>query len=209
MRRTAIATLVVVASASLPAYADRYEAALTVEPQGGLAWLREEGAAEAARVPRGGASLHLGYGLRDWLALDAEVGGAAMAEARFDDVAVSIGGAQPTNESLTRTTRVAHLLVGAELRLGVAWIPTAAIGVGAQLRMRGDAVVAGSDLVPDDRGGGVSVDPIVAARAGLERRLNARWVIGVEVAVSRALLAPTIDSVDVSLSVSRFWYPLL
>lgn len=209
MSRTAIATLALVASASLPAYADRYEAAVTVAPEGGFAWIREDGAAGATRVPRGGASVRLSYGLRDWLALDAEVGGATMSEGRFEDIVVSVGGATPTNETLTRTTRAARLLVGGELRLGVAWIPTVAVGVGAQLRMRGDAVVAGTALVPDGRRGGMSIDPIVAARAGLERRLSARWVVGVEVAAARALMAPAIDSAEVSLSLSRYWYPLL
>ena len=155
---------------SSDARADRYEAAISVQPQGGLAWVREEGASESARVPGGGASLRMGYGLRDWLAVDGELGLATLGDARFDEVEVSIGGAPSSPQSLTRTTQSARFLLGANLRIGVAWIPTFTLGLGAQLRRRSDGNVSGSELVPVGREGGVSVDPVFAVRAGLERR---------------------------------------
>ena len=70
MKCAAAATTVVLtlAMASM-ARADRYEAAIVVQPHGGLAWVREEGASEATRVPGGGAAVSLSYGLRDWLAV--------------------------------------------------------------------------------------------------------------------------------------------
>ena len=98
-------------------------------------------------------------------------------------------------------------MIGANLRLGVAWIPTLGIGFGAQARLRGDATVMGTDLVPDDRAGGIVIDPVVALRGGLERRLNARWVVGVTVGASRALTAPAIDTTEVAATISRYWYP--
>ncbi len=189
------------------ARADRYEAAISVQPHGGLAWVREEGASAPERVPGGGAVMRMSYGLRDWLAVDGELGIATLGAATFDDVEVSIGGAPASPQSLTRTTQSARFLLGANLRLGVAWIPTFSLGLGAQLRRRGDANVSGSDLVPVGREGGISVDPVVAVRAGIERRLNARWLVGASVGLSRAVTSPAIDSAEVAVVVSRCWYP--
>jgi len=192
---------------SSDARADRYEATISVQPQGGLAWVREEGASEAARVPGGGAAMRMSYGLRDWLAVDGELGLTTLGQATFEDVDVSIGGAPSSPQALTRTTQSARFLLGANLRLGVAWVPTFSLGLGAQLRQRSDANVSGSELVPVGREGGLSVDPVVAVRAGLERRLNARWVVGASIGVSRAISAPAIDSAEVAVVVSRCWYP--
>lgn len=206
MRAPTVAVAIVVGWSGL-ARADQYEASVAIQPQGGLAWVREDGAGSAAQVFGGGAAVRVGYGMRDWLAIDAELGGIALGAATFEDVPVSIGGAPSRPETITRTTRGARVLAGASLRLGVAWVPTFSVGVGAQLRMRGDATVTSTDLVPVGREGEIAFDPLVAVRAGLDRRLNARWIVGVSIGAGRAFAGPAIDTVDVNIAVSRYWYP--
>lgn len=185
------------------AAADRYEASIALRPHGGTAWVSEDGAA-AARVPGVGCAVRATYGVRDWLALEAELGGVALGQARYEDVMVSIDGAPAQPQTITRTTHTTRLAVGVNARLGVAWVPTVGIGVGAQPTFRGDALIEGAGLVPDERASAVEIRPLVFARVGLDRRLSARWVVGVDV---RAAHDGSIGTLDVGIALARYWYP--
>lgn len=202
----AIVTAVLVMSASR-ARADRDEASLHVQPTGGVAWLGETDADARARVPWAGLSGRFTYGLRNWLAIECELGGAAFGTGRFENVPIVIQGVGQGNHPIERTTRAAHLSGAATLRLGVAWIPTLALGVGGQLRWRGDAHTDMA-LVPDNGSGGLGADGIVFVRVGLDRRINRRWIAGVALGASHALAKPAIDSMEATVSVAYYWYPL-
>jgi hypothetical protein len=204
MKACALAVVGVLALAGSvqSAVADRYEASVAVQPQAGTAWVSEVGA-HSARVLGAGFALRATYGLRDWLAIETELGALALGQARFDGVTVSVGGSPPMIETITRTTHTGRLAVGATLRMGVAWIPTLGLGMGIQPTLRGDAQV-GSGLVPDGRDGGVALHPLGFVRAGLDRRLSARWVVGVAV---RAAHDGSMATVDVGISFARHWYP--
>lgn len=210
MRRTATALAIGLAViGARRANADRYEASLQIQPYGGLARVAEDGTAQRATVPRGGLAGRMTYGLRDWLAVELELGADSMAAAHFEGVPVGVGGGAAAPKDVERTTRTARLTGAATLRLGVAWIPTLTAGLGGQARWRGDSVLtAPGEFVLDGHDGGLSTDLVVFARAGLDRRLSARWVVGLSVGASRALMSPAIDAVDLGLSVGSYWYPL-
>lgn len=191
------------------AWADRYEASFHVQPAGGLSQVGSPGTDQRVSVPSGGVSGRLTYGVRHWLAVEAELAGVALGTARFDDVPVTISGGSPMVTDVERSSRAGRLTLGATLRLGVAWIPTVSAGLGGQLRLDGDGVIAGSDVVPDGHAGGVSVDAVAFARVGLDRRINRRLVIGVSVGASHAFASPTIDTADVSVALGWYWYPLI
>lgn len=190
------------------ARADRYEASLHVQPAAGIARVGAPGTDERARVTSVGVSVRFTYGLRHWLAVEAEAGGAVLGEARFTEVPVTISGGATTIADIDRRTSTGRLTLGATLRLGVAWIPTVSAGLGAQLRVDGAGTIAGSGLVPDGFAGGTRADAVAFTRIGLDRRLGRRWVVGASAGASRAFAAPAIDTLDVALHASAYWYPL-
>lgn len=207
MMRFAAAILALVAGADV-AHADRYEASIHLQPSVGIATVGEPGASQRATVPALGLAARGTYGLRHWLAVEGELGFAGLGAARFADVPITIDGGSPDTATLERTTRTGRVTVAATLRLGVAWIPTISAGVGGQVRLRTDATIEGTGIVPDGREGGSAFEPLAFARVGIDRRINRRLIVGISAGASRAFSAPAIDSFDLSLSVARYWYPL-
>jgi len=207
MKLLVLAVVVALGSAAGVARADRYEASIHVQPTGGLAWVRDRDASEAATVPSAGLSVRATYGLRNWLAIEVELGGAALGTAQFTDVPITIGGGQPAVVDIERATRTGRATAAATLRLGVAWIPTVTVGLGGLARWQGDGIVVGEGTQVDGREAGLSADGIGFARVGLDHRINRRLVVGVSVGASHTIRSPTIASVDGTLGLAYYWYP--
>jgi hypothetical protein len=203
------------------ARADRYEATLVVRPTGTLGRVAEDvggsaGSPVVASVYGGGLDVGLSYGLRNWLDVGLELGGAGFAQATYDPATVMISNRRHTGQ-IERTTRDAQLRAGATLRLGVAWVPTFYVGVGVGGRQKTAATMARDDqgtavgLTPDDMTAGMSFDVVAATRIGFERRLDARWTVGLSAGASHSigLGAPSLDTLSAGVSIACSWYPNL
>lgn len=196
--------------ASTRARADEDEASIEVHPFGGLARVGEERTSAVVAVPEAGVVGRFTYGLRDWLSLDGELAGAQLAAARFDAVPVTLGGVPGATGPIERSARVAHAAVGATLRLGVRFVPTLGVAIGPQLRMRDGATYLPTGNIPDDHAASTSIDLIASARAGLDYRINSRWLVGVWAGATIAIPfgAPSYQSAEGGLRIEYAFYPL-
>lgn len=212
--RGCVAALAALASLSSTAAADRYEATVSVRPVGGVARVDDVGAPEPATVAAAGLTGGLAWGLRNWLDVGAEVLALGMPAARYDGATLPVSN-NPQMGTLERTTRLAQLRLGATLRLGVAWVPTLHLGVGAGARQRSAARLTvdaggGTTLQPDDEPGGLAFDVVAVARAGLDHRVNRRWTLGVAGGITQCvgLGAPNLQILEATVNVAYSWYPL-
>jgi hypothetical protein len=204
---TACAALLLCAASA--ARADRYEATISVRPTGGYARIAETGADAPAVVRSAGIAGGLGWGVRNWLDLGGELG-----EATYDRAMVLVDHS-PMAGPLRRMTRTAQLRGVATLRLGVAWVPTVQLALGAGARQRTSALLRGQSVwgekiyVPDGLEAGVTLDLVAAVRVGLEHRLTPRWTLGLSVGASHAfgVGAPDLQLADASFTLARAWYP--
>jgi hypothetical protein len=140
---------------------------------------------------------------------------AAISEAHYDQATLMIA-TNPMPGSYRRTTRTAQLRGLATLRLGVRWIPTLQLGIGAGARLRTAAIARTASfqgeilVVPDDQDAEISMDMIAAVRIGFEHRFARRWSIGVSAGATECfgLGRPDIQFVDAAISLGYRWYPL-
>jgi hypothetical protein len=191
------------------ARADEYEASIELQATGGFARVAEDRANEADLVPAAGVTARATYGLRNWLALEADLSVNAFGEAQYRDMQLRVGGGIPRPGDLARTSRAARLVAGPLFRAGVVWIPTAFLGAGVQGRWQGIAAFGDTRSMPDGYGNELAVDLVATARIGLDRRLGRRWIIGASAGVTHAfpLGGPALDVVEGGLSIAAFWYP--
>lgn len=200
------------------ARADRYELTLTLKPIGTLVRVGEDigpgGERTTATAYGAGGAISLGYGVRNWLDISAEVAAVQLATAEYAGAEVLVGGS-PRTGLVTRGTRSGQLRLGATLRLGVSWVPSVYLGVGIGGRMRGAATFVlhedgrTLDLVPDGLDAEIGADLVPLVRLGLEHRLTPRWTLGVSAGASYwiGLGAPSAQAVEVGLLSSYSWYP--
>lgn len=196
------------------ARADRFEATLALRPTGGYARVAEAGADAPAMVRSAGIAGGLSWGVRNWLDLGGELAASALGEATYDRAMVLVDDS-PMAGPLKRMTRIAQLRGVATLRLGVAWVPTVQLAVGAGARQRSSALLRGESVrgetiyVPDGQEAGVTLDLVAAVRVGLEHRLTPSWTIGLSVGASQAfgLGTPDLQLADASFTLARVWYP--
>lgn len=193
------------------AFADRYEATLTVRPEGTVARVDDSGARSPSDVPGGGLAAGLSWGVRNWLDIGGEVAGFALSEASYEDATADVFGVQHMGR-LTRTSRLAQARALATLRLGVAWVPTVQLAVGAGMRQRSAAQLAfqGDVVTPDGEKAAYTVDAVVGIRVGLDHRITRRWSIGLSVGATTCIGidAPGLQLFDAGLGVAYTWYPL-
>ncbi|MEJ7602681.1 MAG: hypothetical protein WKG01_32630 [Kofleriaceae bacterium] len=206
--------LIAIAALGLPAlaHADRHEATISLRPVATFARLSETGAEPASSIG-GGLAGGVSWGMRNWLDVGAELGAATLAEARYPDATVDVS-SNPTTGELRRTTRTAQ----AERRDPA---PRGRLGADdpcrhrAGMRSRSAATLrvaagGGTDLVPDDSAGGLSLDLVAHLRVGLEHRISSRWSVGLAAAATQCfgLDAPGLQMFEASLSLAYTWYPL-
>lgn len=198
-----------------PARADRGEATLAVRPVGELARIAERGTDERAVVAGGGLAGAMSWGVRNWLEAGGELSAAAFGEATHDRAMLPVA-STPRTGALLRRTRIAQLRAFATLRLGVAWVPTVQLSVGAGVRQRsaGRMRTPGAQgplvLIPDGEGAQVAPDLLAGLRIGLDHRVNRRWTIGASVGATHCvgIGTPDLQIADVSISLSYSWYHL-
>lgn len=205
MRQLGVLATFALAGAPGAAGADRYEATVGVDVHGGAARLAEDGAA-AATVPAFGATVRLSHAWRDTLAWDVHLGGTLTQPATYSAVMRTIDG-RPQVGDVTRRTITGAAGVGAELRLGYAWIPTVRVGLGPQVRHRG-----GSDLgvFPDAVPAVTSLDAVASLALGLDVRVGAHRLIGVALQIDHGQPigdAPSYDLIGLTVRFSHAWYP--
>lgn len=193
--------------------ADEYEASVDIAAEGGLAILADDGSEDTARVAAAGLSFEVTYGLSNLLAIGAQVAGGTYGRATVDDAIVTVGGSAQGPGTLARTTRYGRVQIGATLRFGARWIPTVGFDLGLGARLRGHASFSDPtvmDVQPDDDGQGLALDALATVRAGLDYRIDAHWIVGVDVAATHAVAvqAPAADVVTARIGVAYYWYPL-
>ncbi|MGN6104479.1 MAG: hypothetical protein ACTHU0_05190 [Kofleriaceae bacterium] len=196
------------------AHADRYEATIAVRPVGALARVDDTGVAAAATVPSAGLAAGMSWGVRNWLDLGGELAALDLAEARYDGAMATVFG-QPQSGRLSRTTRLAQLRGTATLRLGVGWVPTFQLALGAGGRQRSAAQLrlsslGGATVPPDGEAAEVTGDLVAAVRIGLDHRVTRHWSAGISVGATHCLGlgAPDLQIFDASVGVAYTWYPL-
>ena len=197
-------------AATRAASADRYEAVISARPIGTLAQLEDDGGGATASVAGGGFAGSVGYGLRNWLDLTAELGATVLGQARHPGTTLPLSGTPQMGE-LVRTTRLGHATVGATLRLGVSWVPFVhgALGVGFRQRSAASLRTTVGEFAPDDQGSELTLDVIAALRVGLEHRLTRRITVGVSAGVTErlGLGAPSLVQLEASVALAYVWYP--
>jgi len=194
--------------------ADRFEATIAVRPTAGYARIAETGTDAPATVRSAGIAGGLSWGVRNWLDLGGELAASALGEATYDRAMVLVDDS-PMAGPLKRMTRIAQLRGVATLRLGVAWVPTVQLAIGAGARHRSSALLHGQSVrgetiyVPDGQGAEVTLDAVAAVRVGLEHRLTPSWTLGLSVGASQSLGvgAPDLQLADASFTLARVWYP--
>ncbi len=194
--------------------ADRFEATIAVRPTGGYARVAETGTDVPATVRSAGLAGGLSWGVRNWLDLGGELAATALGEATYDRAMVTVDDS-PMAGPLRRMTRTAQLRGVATLRLGVAWVPTVQLALGAGARHRSSALIRGQSVrgetiyVPDGQEAGVTLDLVAAVRVGLEHRITPSWTVGVSASASRAfgIGTPDLELAEASFTLARVWYP--
>lgn len=193
------------------ARADRYEATISVRPEGVLARVDEAGASAPAVVGGGGLAAGLSWGVRNWLDLGGELAAVSLLEARYDGASARVFDVEHMGE-LSRTTRLAQLRGVATLRLGVGWVPTiqVALGVGGRQRTAARFAYDTAVVMPDDGEAELALDAVAGLRLGLAHRLTRRWSLGLSAGATACfgIGAPDLQFFDASLSLGYTWYPL-
>jgi hypothetical protein len=197
-----------------PARADQYEATLSLHSTAQVAEVSDRGTAERARVRGAGFAGDLRLGIRNWLDVGAELAVGAFGEASYAAATLPVGD-NPRTGVLSRRTRTAQLRGLATLRLGVGWIPTLQLAVGAGARQRSTAELQsrGSSMAlvldPDGEDAEVTLDLVAGLRLGLDHRLNRSWTIGASVGAARCfgIGTPDLQLASATISVAYTWYP--
>jgi hypothetical protein len=208
--------LVVVAAIDVrSASADRYEAMVAARPVASVGRFSEDvtrdGRGTSASTFGAGTAVAVGYGVRNWIDVGAELVAAGFTQAAYDEAQVTVMGSASLGR-VTRTSRLVHLHAGPTLRFGVAWVATvyAGVGLGARLPSAGTLLRQGDprSYTPDGMAADVEFDAVVAARVGFEHRFH-RWSTGVAAEVTRTLGlgARAVDVVAAGITVSYRWYP--
>ncbi|HEY4242191.1 MAG TPA: hypothetical protein VGM88_20380 [Kofleriaceae bacterium] len=208
--RLAIALLGLAAGGD--ARADRYEAVASAQPIVAASALPEAGAASTMTVG-GGLAVGFAWGIRNWLDVGGQLSGIAFVPAHYRGATEQIEGT-PYMGPMTRTTRLTMAQVGGTVRLGIAWVPTIYVGLGAGTRLRTTGAfspeTAGGTFRADGAGAATTLDVSGTLRVGLDRRLGARWSVGVTAGATHYLGrgAPDLNVFDGQLAVAYRWYPL-
>ena len=194
-----------------PAHADRYEATVTVRPEGVLARVDEAGALAPVVVGGGGVSAGLSWGVRNWLDVGGELAALTLVEARYEGATATVFGV-PRMGELSRTSRLAQARAVARLRLGVGWVPAVqlALGVGGRQRSAASLAYDSAVVAPDGGERELALDAVAGIRLGLDHRITRRWSLGLSAGATACIGigAPDLQVFDASLSLGYSWYPL-
>lgn len=196
------------------ARADRREASLHAHAVAGLATAGDAAAAEDGSAPLGGLAVRASYATHNAFQYDAALTLLATGGAGFPSTTFTPPGRPPLTGAYTVATQLARLDGGVTLRPGVVWIPTVRLAAGVQARRSGGPVVeSGGMSVSGEaltgRGSDLGVDVVGVATVGLDHRIDRRLIVGAAVGASYAvpLGGEAFRTLEVTLHVSRYWYP--
>ncbi len=214
--RLALCAAVLAAWLAAPARADRHEATIALRPSGQVARIADRGTDERVIVPGAGFAGGVSWGVRNWLDVGGELAAGSFGEATYELATLPVG-TNPRSGRLSRRTRTAQLRALATVRLGVGWVPTIQLAVGAGARQRSAAELRGQVsqmellLDPDGEDREVTVDLVTGVRLGLDHRLTRNWTIGASVGAAHCFGfgAPDLQLADATISVAYTWYPVL
>jgi len=188
------------------ALADEYEASVHLE--GGPAAMRLEGPLDDG-VTAGVVGARVGaratYGLTHTWAAEATLGALIGKGAEFEDQELPSEG----RGTAIKDPRAVRFTAGVTARLGVRFIPTLTAHIGIQQTfLSGGYSLAGGGAVAalSDRS---STDLLAVVGAGLDYRVNARWIAGVSAQLVHAvsLSGNSYDAFEVPIHLSYYWYP--
>ncbi len=211
--RGVVIVALLTAAAPGVARADAEEASLHAHAIFGVARLADgdSTSGEPATAPLAGLAVRGSYATRDWFQYDASVALAATGAATFGEGTFAPPGAPPVTGEYETTAQLARVDAGVTLRLGVRFIPTVRLALGAEgRRVSAPTVMLGAGVERDDvRAASLGVDLLGSFGVGLDVRLDRRNVIGVAVGGSYAvpLGGDAFQTVEGYVHWSRYWYP--
>lgn len=205
--RLAVAIALVCAFATA-AHADADEASLDVHTVGGAAITGDSAAAdgETTDVAFGGLELRGTYATSDHYAYEVQVAFGRTSSAGFDDIEV-----EGNTGSIERATLFSRLTAGVTARLGVRYIPTVQLAVGAQVRRVGSSRLVAGAAVAEGPGADMLIDAVALAGIGLDYRHDKHWIFGLSVRAVHAFSFNDVpyDALEGMVSVQYYWYPRL
>jgi hypothetical protein len=201
--------LAIVAALATEARADQDEASYHLQLVGGVARLGDDAAVDdaVAVTPLGGVAGRVSYATRDWLQYDAAATIAASGAAGFAMGHFTPPDAPDASGPFSVSAQLARVDVGATARLGVRWIPTARLAIGAQGRR-----TSAPDGFPGQvREPSIGADLVAVASIGVDYRIDRRTIIGVSAGGSYALPlgGAGFQTMEATVFWAHYWYPRL
>ena len=133
------------------AHADRREASVHVHAVGGPLSMEDDAStAGAGTGALAGLAVRASYATRNAWQYDTQLT-LGYGRASFDAGQFLLGGGTPMTVPFTVSSQLARLDAGVTLRLGVRWIPTVRLAVGAQAVRRGSPVATAGGFEVTDR----------------------------------------------------------
>lgn len=206
LRRVAVCVVVSSLFAS-PALADDDEASVHLQLVGGIARVADDAASdETSTAPLGGLEGRFSYATSDWYQFDATLTLAATGGAHFElGTFDPPGPAGEISGPFDVSMQLARIDAGVTARLGVQFIPTFRIALGAQGR-RTSSPSGFAGTVRDAR---LGADLVALASVGFDYRINRHTIIGLAVGGTYAvpLGGDGYQSFEGTVFWSRYWYP--
>lgn len=194
------------------AHADRREASVHTHAVGGAVTMADDAStAGDGSGALAGLAVRASYATRNDWQYDTQLT-LGYGRASFDAGQFLLGGGTPMTVPFTVSSQLVRLDAGVTLRLGVRWIPTVRLAVGAQAVRRGSPVATsgGFEFSGDDTApASLSANLIGAATVGLDYRMNRRTIVGVAVGATASIpgVGDTWREATLTVHAARYWYP--
>jgi|JI10StandDraft_1071094.scaffolds.fasta_scaffold09101_2 hypothetical protein len=191
------------------AHADRRETSFHAHVVGGALALGDHG--HSGSGGWGGFALRASRATRNSFQYDTQLT-LGYGTAAFDQGTFSLQGGTPVMAPYTLASQLARLDAGITFRLGVQWIPTVRIAVGAQATRRASPVVTynGTEFDGDASGqpAQITANLVGAATVGLDYRWNRRLIVGAAAGASTSVpgVGDSWRSFDVTAHAAYYFY---
>lgn len=209
--RPAICLAALLATTAL-AYADRREASVHAHAIGGAVTMDDDASTSGSGTGAlAGLAVRASYATRNAWQYDTQLT-LGYGRASFDAGQFLLGGGTPMTVPFTVSSQLARLDAGVTLRLGVRWIPTVRLAVGAQAVRRGSpvATAGGFEFTGDDTAPpSLSANLIGSATVGLDYRMSRRLIVGAAVGATTAVpgVGDSWREATITVHAARYWYP--
>ncbi len=181
---------------------------------GGLAVAADADATDTGSAPLGGLAVRASYATRNAFQYDVSLSLLATGGAAYPSTTFMPPGRPGVTGPYTVAQQLTRLDGGITMRLGVAWIPTVRVALGAQGRRQAGPVVesAGGEVMGEEslgRGGSLGFDLVGSGTVGLDHRINRRIIVGAAAGASMAvpLGGDAFRTFEVTAHAAYYWYP--